>query len=122
MIGQWSCTLYISVNCANVTKGDINYCSCYPCELNEGPCFHDDECQNNLFCGYENCPSTSGDCCTNDQLKSPNYPEHYLPNTEKTWILLAPLGSIIDLKIHSFHVIMINNLVTFLFGLQIVFS
>ena len=102
---------YISVNCAKVTKGDDEYCSCYPCELNEGPCFYDDECLNNLFCGYENCLSTFGHCCTNKQIKSPNYPGHYLPNTEKTWTIKAPLGSIIDLQFHSFHVILMNDLV-----------
>ena len=40
--------------------------------MNEGPCFHDEECQADLSCGIDNCPnshpfSSATNCCT-DQL------------------------------------------------------
>ena len=90
-----------------MSKKDIGFCSCFPCGIDEGPCFFDHECQGNLFCGYKNCPKHDN-CCTNtkDQLlKSPNYPAPYEENTKKTWMLIAPIGSIIKLQFHSFHVI-----------------
>ena len=90
-----------------MSKKDIGFCSCFPCGIDEGPCFFDYECQGNLFCGYKNCLASFGDndanCCGN-QFKSPNYPNNYFPKDEKTWLITAPIGSIITLQFHSFHV------------------
>ena len=91
-----------------MSKKDIGFCSCFPCGIDEGPCFFDYECQDNLFCGFKNCPTSQNhdNCCTNTKdelLKSPNYPAPYKENTEKIWIIIAPIGSIIKLKFHSFH-------------------
>ena len=63
---------FISVNCANVSNGDVGFCVCKSCYMNEGPCFHDEECQADLSCGIDNCPishpfSSATNCCT-DQL------------------------------------------------------
>ena len=90
-----------------MSKKDIGFCSCFPCGIDEGPspCFSDQDCKNGLFCGFNNCPSTfddNADCCTKDQLKSPNYPNDYPHNTEQTWLMTAPSGSIINLYFHSF--------------------
>ena len=65
------------------------------------------ECHG-LFCGYNNCPNSLGfdsevDCCGRTQIVSPNYP-YYPPNTEETWHITAPTGSIINLQFHTFNV------------------
>ena len=55
--------------CYAPTLGDEDFCSTdEPCEVNEGDCDSHDECFNNLFCGFSNCPSSLGfnssvDCC-----------------------------------------------------------
>ena len=91
-----------------MSKNDIGFGACFPYDVNEGPCAFDDQCKDNLFCGYKNCPASfdeNDNCCTkNELLKSPNHPMDYLPYTEKTWLLTAPFGSIINLQFHSFHV------------------
>ena len=91
-----------------MSRNDIGFCSCFSCGVDEGPCFSDDQCKDNLFCGYKNCPASFDDndnCCTkNELLKSPNFPTNYPSNTEKTWLITAPVGSIINLQFHSFHV------------------
>ena len=91
-----------------MSKNEFGFCSCFPCGVNEGPCIFDDQCKDNLFCGYKNCPASfdeNDNCCTkNELLKSPNFPINYPPNTKKTWLISAPFGSIINLQFHSFHV------------------
>lgn len=91
-----------------MSKNDIGFSACFPYGINEGPCVFDDQCKDSLFCGYKNCPSSfheNDNCCTkNELLKSPNFPSYYAPNTEKTWLITAPIGSIINLQFHSFHV------------------
>ena len=91
-----------------MNKNDIRFCSCFPCGDEEGPCIFDSDCNDKLFCGYKNCPASTGNhdtnCCTKNQFKSPNYPSDYFPNDEKTWLITAPIGSIINLQFHSFHV------------------
>ena len=37
-------------------------------------------------------------------INSPNFPLFYPFNTEKTWLIAAPVESIITLQFHSFHV------------------
>ena len=91
-----------------MNKNDIEFCSCFLCGDDEGPCIFDDQCKDNLFCGYKNCPATfdaNDNCCTKHELiKSPNFPLFYPFNTEKTWLIAAPVESIITLQFHSFHV------------------
>ena len=90
------------------SKTDVGFSACFPYGIDDGPCVHDDQCKDNLFCGYKNCPAsfdTNDNCCTkNELLKSPNFPTNYPTNTEKTWLITAPVGSIITLQFHSFHV------------------
>ena len=90
-----------------MSKNDIGFSGCFPYGVNEGPCVFDDQCKENLFCGYKNCLASFGDndanCCGN-QFKSPNYPNDYFLNDEKTWLITAPIGSITNLQFHSFHV------------------
>ena len=97
-----------------MSKKDIGFCSCFPCGIDEGPCFFDHECQGNLFCGYKNCPEHDTNCCTNtkDQLlKSPNYPAPYKPYSKETWQLTASVGSIIMLQFNYFSVRIVDILI-----------
>ena len=91
-----------------MSKNKFGFCSCYPCGVDEAPCVSDDQCKDNLFCGYKNCPASfdeNDNCCSkNELLKSPNFPMDYLPLTKKAWLITAPIGSIINLQFHSFHV------------------
>ena len=93
--------------------GQIHFCkSDNPCGENEGDCDSDDECQDGLKCGSNNCPSSLGfdseiDCCYKPtELMSPNYPYNYPSYTSETWLLTASFGSIIILQFNSFHVIL----------------
>ena len=76
-----------------------------PCRVNEGHCFHDQQCHIGLKCGYKNCPIALGyandtNCCfetcnqwldlENGTLKSPNYPSPYPYSTECAWTINAP--------------------------------
>ena len=103
----------ITVDCNSISRNDFGFCSCFPCEVDEGPCVLDDECKDNLFCGYKNCPALFGNhdanCCGRNQLKSPNYQSNYFPDEEKSWFIAAPVGSIINLHFHSFHVRLIQT-------------
>ena len=91
-----------------MNKYDIGFRACFPYGVGEGPCVFDDQCKDNLFCGYKNCPASfdeNDNCCTkNELLKSPNFPTNYPTTKKKTWIITAPKGSIINLQFHSFHV------------------
>ena len=92
-----------------MNKYDIGFRACFPYGVGEGPCVFDDQCKDDLFCGYKNCPASfdddNSDCCTkNELLKSPNFPRLYPYHTEKTWLVTAPVRSIINLKFDSFHV------------------
>ena len=70
--------------------------------MDQGDCDSNSECQGNLYCGYKNCPSlnlvlhgvmlnngSEVDCCTNNQLVSPNYPNFYLSGVNETWLFTA---------------------------------
>ena len=98
--------MIISVNCNSASKNDIGFSGCFPYGIDEGPCIFDDDCKDNLFCGYKNCPATFGNddsnCCGLMQFKSPNYPNNYFNNDEKTWLITAPIESIIKLQFHNF--------------------
>ena len=58
--------LLISVDCNSVSKNDIGFSACFPYGVR--PCFFDDECKDNLFCGYKNCPASFG----NDDANADN--------------------------------------------------
>ena len=98
----------ISVDCDSVSKNQIGFSACFSYRVGEGPCAFDDQCKDSLFCGYKNCPASFGNndvnCCDRNQFKSPNYPNRYFPNDVKTWLITAPIGSVINLQFHSFHV------------------
>ena len=100
--------LVFLVDCNSVSKNDVGFSACFPYGINEGPCVFDDQCKDNLFCGYKNCPALfdeNDNCCTKDELlKSPNFPMNYNQFTKKTWLIKAPIGSFINLQFHSFHV------------------
>ena len=91
-----------------MSKYDIGFSSCFKNGVDEGPCYFDEDCKDTLFCGYKNCPATfandSANCCGRNQFKSPNYPNSFFSNAEKTWLITAPIGSIIKLQFHSFNV------------------
>ena len=91
-----------------MSKNDIGFGVCFPYGVNEGPCFFDNECKDNIFCGYKNCPASFGNddanCCGKNQFKSPNHPYEYFLDDEITWLITAPTESIINLQFHSFHV------------------
>ena len=96
--------------CYQPTVGDEHFCaSGIPCGENEGDCDSHDECQDGLLCGSNNCPVSLGfdsevDCCSSTQIMSPNYPNLYPINSEVTWQISAPTGSILNLQFHYFHV------------------
>ena len=91
-----------------MSKYDTAFCLCFPCGVDEGPCFIDDQCKDNLNCGYKNCLAPFDDndnCCTKKELlKSTNFPFNYphLHNTSQ--LITANIGSIIILQFHFFHV------------------
>ena len=86
-------------------KDDFGFGTCFPYGVNEGPCAFDNQCKDNLLCGYKN--------CTNKELlKSPNFPSYYPPNTEKTWLISAPFGSIINLQFQYFE-LQVRHIVAF---------
>ena len=91
-----------------MSKNDIGFSACFPYGINEGPCVFDDQCKDNHFCGYKNCPASfdaNDNCCTNNELlKSPNFPNVYPANIIRNWLITAPIGSIINLQFHTFHV------------------
>ena len=97
--------------CYQPTLGDKYFCaSGIPCGEDEGDCDYHDECQDGLYCGYNNCLVSLGfdseiDCCSNStQIMSPNYPNSYPNNAEETWLITASTGSIINLQFNSFQV------------------
>ena len=100
--------MLIIVDCNSVSKNDVGFSGCFPYGINDGPCVFDDQCKDDIFCGYKNCPISFGNddanCCGANQLKSPNYPNNYFTYDKKTWLITAPFGSIINLQFHSFHV------------------
>ena len=56
------------VDCTTVINGNIGFCACHSCSELEGDCDFDEQCQEGLRCGSNNCPSLSGfdnitDCC-----------------------------------------------------------
>ena len=91
-----------------MSKYDIGFSSCFKNGVDEGPCYFDEDCKDTLFCGYKNCPATvandSANCCGRNQFKSPNYPNSFFSNAEKTWLITAAIGSIIILEFHSVNV------------------
>ena len=97
---------FISVDCNSVSRHEIGFSACFPYGVDDGPCIFDKDCKDDLFCGYKNCPDSFGNedanCCGRNQFKSPNYPNRYFPLDEKTWLITAPVGSIINLQFHSF--------------------
>ena len=100
------------VDCNSVSENDFGFRSCFPYGIDEGPCIFDDQCKDNLFCGYKNCPASFGNdsnCCGRNQFKSPNYPNNYFPNDIKTWHITASFGSKINLQFDSFHVRLIGE-------------
>ena len=100
-----------------MNKNDnIGFGACFLYGINEGPCVFDDQCKDNLLCGYKNCPASFDEnynCCTkNELLKSPNFPINYPPNIEKTWLISAPFGSIINLQFQYFE-LQVRHIVAF---------
>ena len=58
--------------CYSTTVGTEDFCTTdQPCDVDEGDCDSDGECQSHLFCGSNNCPDSLGfissnasiDCC-----------------------------------------------------------
>ena len=61
-------TYLLSVNCGNVINGKTGFCACHSCLELLGDCDSDDQCQEDLRCGSNNCPDSLGfdahiDCC-----------------------------------------------------------
>ena len=58
----------ILVNCTSVVNGEMGFCYCHSCLENEGDCDSNEECQDGLACGSNNCPASLDfdsemDCC-----------------------------------------------------------
>ena len=109
--------LCILVDCNSVSENHIGFSGCFSYGVDEGPCTFDAQCKDSLFCGYKNCQASDGNndvnCCGKNEFKSPNYPNRYFPLDEKTWLITAPVGSIIILQFHSFSVRLITDSKTY---------
>ena len=99
--------------CYEALLGEEDFCAAgIPCAVDEGDCDSNEECENELFCGSNNCPNSHGfdlevDCCfalTSNTIISPNYPNPYPNSAVETWILNADIGSKINLQFQSFQV------------------
>ena len=60
--------IYSSVSCETVINGEIGFCACHSCSELEGDCDFNDQCQEGLRCGSNNCQNSFGfdihtDCC-----------------------------------------------------------
>ena len=90
-----------------------------PCNVNQGHCFYDGQCNSNLRCGNNNCPTESGhgsntNCCYDycgqwlnisaGTLTSPNYPNHYENMITCSWIIDSTVNSIIEIEFEEFNV------------------
>ena len=56
------------VNCVTVLNGEIGFCSCHSCSNLKGDCDFNNQCNEGLRCGSNNCPDSFGfvshtDCC-----------------------------------------------------------
>ena len=65
---EFNCNTLSLVNCATTSNGEIGFCNCNTCSENEGNCDSNDECQDGLYCGSNNCPASLSfdsevDCC-----------------------------------------------------------
>ena len=55
--------------CQIANLGDVDFCTNdEPCGVDQGHCEENDECRNDLVCGYDNCPNSLGvtsemQCC-----------------------------------------------------------
>ena len=99
-----------AIDCCYIpSNGNENFCKVTSCGNNQGDCDSNEECQENHFCGSNNCPTVLGfdfevDCCSSTQLMSPNYPNNYPKNTDETWLITAPYGEFVYLQFHDFQV------------------
>ena len=61
--------------CHHALNGNENFCtSDDPCNIDEGDCDTNEDCQSELFCGTSNCPGSLGfspsvDCCESKGTK-----------------------------------------------------
>ena len=83
----------------------VNACSvANPCLVNQGHCFYDGQCVDDLRCGEKNCPTELGydsnaNCCYDycsqwlnisaGILTSPNYPNHYENMISCSWMITS---------------------------------
>ena len=99
------------IDCATLNKGEVGFCNCNTCPENEGDCDYNNDCQDGLFCGYNNCPTSlnydsGADCRTSTltTLVTPNYPNSYPNNAQESWLITDPTALFITLQFHYFHV------------------
>ena len=99
-----------AIDCCYIpSNGDEKFCKVKSCGNNQGDCDSNEECQENHFCGSNNCPTVLGfdfevDCCSSTQLMSPDYPNNYPKNIDETWLITAPYGEFVYLQFHDFQV------------------
>ena len=99
----------------------VNACSvANPCHVNQGHCFYDGQCVDDLRCGKENCPYDSNINCCYDYcsqwlsisagtLTSPNYPNRYENMITCSWVINFIADSIIRIDFEDFKVLAIQN-------------
>ena len=90
-----------------------------PCKVNEGHCYHNQQCSKGLSCGHDNCPDHLGyanktNCCyehcqewldlENGILTSPNYPNSYPNNVECSWTITALHNQTVAIQFLDFEV------------------
>ena len=62
----------------------MGFCHCHSCSENEGDCDSNEECQNGLACGSNNCTATLGcdsevDCCYQPTLGDEDFCASEMP-------------------------------------------
>ena len=98
----------------------VNACSVTnPCHVNQGHCFYDGQCIDDLRCGEKNCQPEFGydsdfNCCydycsqwlnmSTGTLTSPNYPYSYENMMTCSWMVTSTAGSIIKIDFEYFKV------------------
>ena len=103
-----------------------NACSvANPCNVNQGNCFYDGQCNGDLKCGEKNCPIELGydsdsNCCydycsqwlnmTAGTLTSPNYPNWYENMITCSWRITSTADTVIKIVFNYFKVIIYHSM------------
>ena len=100
-----------------MTNGDIGFCVCKSCSIDEGPCFHEKECQGDLACGIDNCPishpfSSLTNCCTDQLSRRGRTNRSSLINLRIKKELVLQIPYVSDEILHPPHKVIMNEILS----------